>query len=94
MFQTKVVEKIKTHILCPVTFLRKSRRFLDNGKKYGTVREPMRFACWLSKAAYTHSQYLIFIAVALQRWLLEHASILRYIYIVSAVEVICLPYTK
>jgi len=25
MFQTKVVEKIKTHILCSVTFFRKSR---------------------------------------------------------------------
>jgi len=26
MFQTKVVDKIKIHILCPITFSRKSRR--------------------------------------------------------------------
>jgi len=29
MFQTKVVEKIKTHILCSVTFFRKSCRLWD-----------------------------------------------------------------
>jgi len=34
MFQTKVVEKIKTHILCSVTFLRKSCRLWDNLGKY------------------------------------------------------------
>ena len=33
MFQTKVVEKIKTHILCPVTFFRKSCRLWDNLEK-------------------------------------------------------------
>jgi hypothetical protein len=35
MFQTKVVEKIKTHILC--SFSRKSRRLWDNVKQYGTA---------------------------------------------------------
>jgi len=30
MFQTKVVEKIKTHILCSVPFFRKSCRLWDN----------------------------------------------------------------
>jgi hypothetical protein len=35
MFQTKVVEKIKTHILCSVTFCpRKSCRLWDNVGKY------------------------------------------------------------
>jgi hypothetical protein len=36
MFRTKVVEKIKTHILCSVTFFffRKSCRLLDNVEKY------------------------------------------------------------
>jgi hypothetical protein len=38
MFQTKFVEKIKTHILCSVTFSRKSCRLRDNvGKKNGTA---------------------------------------------------------
>jgi len=33
MFQTKVVEKIKTHILCSVTVFRKSCRLWDNVEK-------------------------------------------------------------
>jgi len=33
MFQTKVVEKIKTHILCTVTLSRKSFRFWDKMEK-------------------------------------------------------------
>ena len=33
MFQTKIVEKIKVHILCSVTFFRKSFRLWDNIKK-------------------------------------------------------------
>jgi hypothetical protein len=35
MLQTKVVEKIKTHILCSITFFRKSCCLGDNMKKYG-----------------------------------------------------------
>jgi hypothetical protein len=35
MFQMNVVEKIKTHILCPVNiFFRKSCRLWDNAEKY------------------------------------------------------------
>jgi len=34
MFQTNVLEKTKTNILCSVTFFRKSSRFWDNVKKY------------------------------------------------------------
>jgi len=35
IFQTEVAEKIKMHILCAVTFSRKSCRFWDNEEKYG-----------------------------------------------------------
>ena len=34
MIQTKVVDKIKAHVLCSVTFLKKSCRLLDNVEKY------------------------------------------------------------
>jgi hypothetical protein len=37
MFQTKVVDKIKTHILCAVTFFKKSYRLWDNVEKYFRV---------------------------------------------------------
>jgi hypothetical protein len=53
MFQTHVVEKIKTHILCWIIFSRKSCRFWDNVAKYGRGRratddniiQRMPFAC-------------------------------------------------
>ena len=40
----------------------------------------MRFACWVTKATDTHSEYVIRIAFPLQQWLYEHASILSYMY--------------
>jgi hypothetical protein len=53
IFQTKVAEKIKTHILCSITFFRKSCRLWDYVEKYGRARQAtddnvarrMRFAC-------------------------------------------------
>jgi len=35
MFQTKVVETIRTHILCSVTFTQKSCHLWDNVDNYG-----------------------------------------------------------
>ena len=63
MFQKKVVEKIKTHILCSITLSRKSCPLLGNEKKYGTVRQAtddnitlrMRFARSITKVTDTHS---------------------------------------
>jgi hypothetical protein len=85
MFQTKVVEKTKTHILCSITFFRKSCRLWDNVEKCGTARQAtddnitrrMRFACWITKATDTHSEYVILIVFPRQHWLRERASILR-----------------
>ena len=37
IFQTTFVEKFKTHILCLITFFRKSCRFWDNVRKYCRV---------------------------------------------------------
>ena len=38
MFQIKVVDKIKMHISCSITFFRKSCRLGDNVEKYGGAR--------------------------------------------------------
>jgi hypothetical protein len=56
--QKEAVEKLKTHILCWVTFFRKSFRLWDNVEKYGwdgqavdgNIIRRMRFACCISKA--------------------------------------------
>jgi hypothetical protein len=88
MFQTKVVEKIKTHILYSITFFRKSFRLWDNVEKCrdrqatdDNIIRRMRFACWITKATDTHSEYVILIPLAQQQWLREHASVFHYTYI-------------
>jgi len=63
MFQTNVVEEIKTHILCSAIFFffEKSCHFLDNGGKMLDRGQPqmkiqhMRIACWLPMS--TNTQY-------------------------------------
>jgi len=45
----------------------------------------MRVACWIHKATNTHSEYAIIIALPLQQWLHEHASMLHFMYIVCLV---------
>ena len=55
----RVVEKLKTHILCSMTFFLKSYRLWDSVEKCGTagqatdgnILERMRFSCWITKAA-------------------------------------------
>ena len=61
----KIVEEIKTHILCLIIF----------------YFSKMRFACWMTKATNTHLEYVILPAFPLQQWLYERAAILRYTYI-------------
>jgi hypothetical protein len=58
-------------------------------EKYGRARDAtddtiirrMRFACWITKATYTHSVFVIIIAFPRQKWLHERASMLLYKYI-------------
>jgi hypothetical protein len=40
----------------------------------------MCFACWIVKAANTHSEYVILIALPWQQWLQERSSMLCYMY--------------
>jgi hypothetical protein len=82
------VGNIKTHILCSriAPPPRKSYRLWDNVKKYGTTVQATagntvrrtRFACWVTNATNTHSEYVILIAFfSRQQWLRERASLLR-----------------
>ena len=64
MFQTKVLLKIKIHILCSITFFRKPCRLWDIVEKYGRAREAtdcnivwlLYSACWITKATRTYSE--------------------------------------
>ena len=63
MLQTKVVQKIQTHVLCSITF------FFENSDVFATMLENiveqrrlqmtkwrMRIACWIPKATNTQAQ--------------------------------------
>jgi len=72
MFQTKVVVKIKTHILCSVTFLFENRvvykimwkNIVQPGRPQMTIWR-MRIVCCIPKATNTHSDCVILIAFPL-----------------------------
>jgi hypothetical protein len=92
-FQAKVAEKMKTRFMFN-TFFQKSCRLWNNVKKYGTARQAtddniirrMRFACRITKATDTHSEYEILGAFPLPQWLRERASMLcLYVY-----HIVCL----
>jgi hypothetical protein len=86
-FPTKVVEKIKTHILSSVTVFQKLCHLWEV-EKCGRVREatnhnviwPMRFARWTTKATDKHSEYEILTALPWQQWLCEHHLFCLYIH--------------
>ena len=94
MFQTKVVERNKTSILCLTTFIRKSvvceitwKNTAEPGRPQMTIWR-MRIACWIPKTKYTSSEYVILIVFLLQQWLHERASMLRCTYIAASFFII------
>ena len=72
MFRTKVLEKMKTHILCSKTPPpRKSYCLGGNGEKYGTAAvdnmiRRMRFACWITVVTDTQAEYVMHMALVQQ----------------------------
>ena len=88
MFQTKVVEKIKTHILFSITLSWNLYHLWDNVEKYGRARQVtddnimwhMCFVCWITEATNTHLKYVILIAFPWQQWLRECASSVMFIH--------------
>jgi hypothetical protein len=84
MFQTKVVEKIKTHILCSVLFFRKSHHLRDNVGKYGRIGQAtgcnvirrMCIECRVYKATDRHQKYVILTVLRRQQWSRERVPVL------------------
>jgi hypothetical protein len=76
-----------SNILCSVIHFSNNRAScpLRYVEKYGTARQDtnynvtwcMRFACWITKATDTQSEYVILIACPQQQKLHERASMLR-----------------
>ena len=94
MFHTSVVWKIKTHILCSVTFS-KFAPLWDNVQNTVDPDRPqmkictwrMHCACLTNKATETHSECVIFTTNPQQQWLGERASPLLFMYVACLVSV-------
>ena len=92
MFQTKVVEKIKAHIYASIFFFFENlavydimwKNIVKSDRPQMTVWH-VRIACWIPKATNTHSEYVVLIALPLQQWLHERASVVRYTHIACLV---------
>jgi hypothetical protein len=89
MFQTEVLEKINTRVLCSLIFFRKSRVLWGNVEKYGTVRQATDDNMMCRKGAvgmpdnlpdkgYRHTHTYNTFAFPLQQWLRERVTALRY----------------
>jgi hypothetical protein len=64
-----------------VPFMRYVEKYDRAGQvTYDNIIRRMRFACWITKAADTHWEYVTLVAFPRQQWLRERASLLRYMY--------------
>jgi hypothetical protein len=93
MFQIKVVDKIKTHILYSITLFSKIvlsmtmwKNILEPSRLQTTIWH-MRILCWIPKATITRSGYVIIINFPLLQWLHERASMIGYTYIALLVKI-------
>ena len=93
MFQTKVVQKTKTHILCSIAFFENHaiyeimwKNFEEPGRPQRTKRR-MRTACWTPKDTDTHSPNVILTAFTLQQCLHVGTSMLRHTYTACLVQI-------
>jgi hypothetical protein len=91
MFQTKFAEKIKTHILYLVIFLKnraiyeiKWKNIVQSGRPQVTIWY-MHTTYLIPKVINAHSEYLILIAFQLQEWLHKRTSMLQNTYIACLV---------
>jgi hypothetical protein len=83
MFQTEIVEKIKTHILCSENVFPENLAVYERMWKNIVERDRpqvkiwrMRISCCIAKATNTYSGYVLLIAF-LQQWLHERAVTLH-----------------
>jgi len=92
MGESRVVEKIKPHLPCSITFFSENLAInVTMWENMGETDRPqmtiqrMCFARWISKVTDTYSEYVILIFLP-QQWLHKSASMLRYTYIETLVH--------
>jgi len=91
MFQTAVIQNIKTHILRSIFFIINRDLYeimWKNAVQPDSSQKTIwstRVSCWIPKATGTNSELVLLTAFPLEKWLQECASMLRYTYIACLV---------
>ena len=94
MFKTRVVDKIKTQILCSITLFENRAAYKIIWKNIVEPGRPqmaiwrMRVVTWILTATNTHLTYVILTAFLLQKWLHEYTSM------VLSTFIACLAYIR
>ena len=85
MFQTKFLNKIKTHFMFHNFLFFENHAFYEimwknvvQPSRLLMIIRRMRVACWIPNDTNTHSECVTRIAFPLQKWLHARASMLRY----------------
>ena len=85
--------EMKTHILCSITCFTENRaiyKIMWNNivelKRCHITTGHMITACWIPKATDTHSEYVIRIAIPVQQWLHDYASMSHCMYVAHLVS--------
>ena len=96
IFEANVLDKIRRSVLFSILFFhRKIMPFIRNNvERYcrgGQAADDniiwlMRFACLITEATYSHSEYVILIVSLRQQWLRERGSLFRYTYFTCLVH--------
>jgi hypothetical protein len=99
MFQTQVVDKIKTHFMCHNLFFRHSCRLRNNVETFGSATrdaEKTQFVCQATKARVQtlviFNTYVFSTATMVKRTRLSFALYVRCTYIQRAVTTVSIPY--
>ena len=88
MFQTKVVQKIKTHIFCSVTFFKNHDVYETMWKNIGEPDRPqmiwhMSNKCWIPTVKNTHSEYVKLLLMYGNMVTCMHLNVTSYAYCLS-----------
>jgi len=93
--EKKAVEKIKTHILCSVTFFPENlavceimwKNIIEPGIPQMVIPH-ICCACWISAATDTHLEYVILIAFYSDDGYVNAPECFMYIYVASLINVV------
>jgi len=86
MFQTEVVDEIKTPILYSITFFFSKivaffeillKTLVETERPQMWIRR-MHFACWIPNSTNTHVKFVILTAFPVHQWLHERPPVLSY----------------